>query len=852
MSYVETALWKSAFVERRTDSSAEEQARFADCYRSMRERAKALASKIARDLPHMTVHDVTHLDALWEMGSLAAGGSMQLNPAEAFVFGGAILLHDAAMTLAAFPGGMAELREQREWKDFHARYTASLPPGGALSDSDPEARATSDALRILHAKQAEKLPLISWQGPRGEKFFIIEDEIIRNFYGQKIGKIAYSHWWSIGRVEEEFSRELGACSFITNSTVDLLKVSCLLRVADAMHLDQRRAPAFEFSLCQPRGVSANHWDFQGRMAKPYVRGDALVYTAQPPFEIDSSDAWWTAFDTLQMVDCELRDVDRLLRDKQKETLIVRRVDGAQSPRDLAQVVETLGWTPVDSTIRISDVPNIVATLGGSKLYGDTITAPVRELIQNGLDAITARRRLQNRPSKWGELRIILEQRNDGFWLCFEDNGVGMSQSVLTGPLIDFGNSFWKSMLAIQEFPGLSAAGMKSRGKYGIGFFSIFMLGDQVRVISRRYDRDARSGHVLEFRHGLGSRPNLRDADIAEAPVDGGTRIEVRLKIDPRKPGGLLYPGKTDNWKQLHTLRQLISMIAPACDVQTTVICDGGTEEIISAGDWTEISSATLLDRIAGKKSVVTKSSVSPWEKLTLLRDEGGKIFGRACIDPSIGWSRSGLLTVEGLAANHISHVKGILIGVETTAARDLALPIVPPEVLAAWSSEQASLISDAAISDDQKAKAAAIVSACGGDIAGLPIVCWQGEWMNTAQFRDAIKLVDRIEIHDGLIEHEDSDDVTGHSFDNFFEITPMMAYTVENEYSNVYDGWIQNISKQKMGPISGLVKEIISRVWDNFEEEFDTVIVGTSGGTEIYRGVTIYALLKKDDECNNF
>jgi len=96
----------------------------------------------------------------------------------------------------------------------------------------------------------------------------------------------------------------------------------------------------------------------------------------------------------------------------------------------------------------------------------------------------------------------------------------MSTVVLTGPLIDFGNSFWKSSLAIQEFPGLASAGMKARGKYGIGFFSVFMLGDHVRVVTRRFDRDLRSAKILEFRNGLGSRPNLMEAAPEEVPPTG--------------------------------------------------------------------------------------------------------------------------------------------------------------------------------------------------------------------------------------------------------------------------------------------------------------------------------------------
>lgn len=157
MSFKKTTLWKAAFENARPDAVSSEQARLANCYESMRIRASALVSKIAGDLPHMTVHDVTHLDALWEMASIAAGESFDLNPAEAFVFGGAILFHDAALTLAAYPRGIAELREQTEWRDLHSRYIASIPADDAAMAKDAENRATEDALRLLHAKKAESV-----------------------------------------------------------------------------------------------------------------------------------------------------------------------------------------------------------------------------------------------------------------------------------------------------------------------------------------------------------------------------------------------------------------------------------------------------------------------------------------------------------------------------------------------------------------------------------------------------------------------------------------------------------------------------------------------------------------------
>ncbi len=852
MSFKKTTLWKTAFEDARSDATPDEQARLAGCYEAMRTRASALVAKIAGDLPHMTVHDVTHLDALWEMASIAASENFDFNPAEAFVFGGAILLHDAAMTLAAFPGGTAELREQTEWRDLHARHTASVPAGDAAAAKEAENRATADALRLLHAKQAENLPMISWIGPQKQPMFIIEDQQVRNFYGQKIGKVAYSHWWSIARVEEELSGTLGALPDVTNCTVDLLKVACLLRVADAMHLDQRRAPAFDFALVQPAGVSADHWKFQERMAKPFVQADALVYTAQPPFEADAADAWWTAFDALQMVDRELRDVDRVLRDRQKKPLVVRRVEGAHSPSDLARTVETVGWTPVDSTVRVSDVPKIVATLGGSKLYGDSTAAPIRELIQNGLDAITARRRLQGRPPKWGELHVMLQKRDDGFWLCFEDNGVGMSQTVLTGPLIDFGNSFWKSSLAIQEFPGLAAAGMKSRGKYGIGFFSIFMLGDQVRVITRRFDRDTQSARVLEFRHGLGSRPNLRNADPKEVPIDGGTRIEVKLKTNPFEPDGLLYRKNIFDEKKVVKLSPVIAAIAPACDVTISVTQDDEAQGNTAAGDWLEISSDTLLSRIQGNDDIKDDDesalTTKPWERLTELRDEDGKLYGRARVDVAKQWSTSGLLTVDGLAASKIGLVAGILIGVETTASRNSASPIIPAPVLASWSSEQAIVIGGAEIPDAEKARAAAIVMGCGGDFAELPVVWWQEEWMTASKFVDAVKPLDRLEICEGSISHEDDDDVTRREFESSFKANAKIAQTVDGRYGHLrHTDWIAAVTQGNGSTPLEVIEGLLCEAWGQVECNEDTLVVGEANGTEIYRTVAIYTPTSEED-----
>src|SRR5690349_15338828 len=109
-NFEKTSLWRASFGNPDFEADANSLNVLRECLFSMRDRAQHLVSLIPRDIPGLTVHDITHLDALWETASLIAGDKYPLNPAEGFVFGAAVLLHDSAMSLAAYPGGLDEVR----------------------------------------------------------------------------------------------------------------------------------------------------------------------------------------------------------------------------------------------------------------------------------------------------------------------------------------------------------------------------------------------------------------------------------------------------------------------------------------------------------------------------------------------------------------------------------------------------------------------------------------------------------------------------------------------------------------------------------------------------------------------
>ena len=104
-------------------------------------------------------------------------------------------------------------------------------------------------------------------------FTLSKDSDLRRFYGPTIGQIAHSHWWSVHKVEDELSEDLGALANRTHNLVDRVKLACLLRVADALHLDSRRAPRFLRTVTNPSGISSLHWDFQERLARPHIELD---------------------------------------------------------------------------------------------------------------------------------------------------------------------------------------------------------------------------------------------------------------------------------------------------------------------------------------------------------------------------------------------------------------------------------------------------------------------------------------------------------------------------------------------------------------------------------------------------
>lgn len=823
---------------------------------SFRGRVADLVSTLGSELPNLTVHDITHLDALWRVAHEIAGSDYSLNPAEAYVLGGAFLLHDAAHVLAAYPGRLAEIKQTLHWQDFVAQRCGGVEP---VAGSQEEKATIFQVLRHLHAEQAHKLPSVSWSvGSSGDRLYLIENYDLRNYYGDLIGEIASSHHWSPSKVADRFrERCVSSPSLLAPADweVDALKVALLLRTADAAHLDAARAPWFLFALRQPQGISADHWRFQAKLGLPTcTQTGELRFTSGAGFRSDERGAWWLALDTARMVSGELRSANEILREEGRPAFKAHRVLGAEAAEMFAKHVPVFGWEPVDVSPKVGNATRLIGSLGGAALYGESYAAPLRELLQNALDAVCALRALGGIGADEGEVHVgVSSDEENGWWLEVTDTGIGMSRYVLSNVLLDFGSSLWASDVMREELPGLAKADFKAVGKFGIGFFSVFMLGSEVRVTTRRYEPTRDEGNVnwqLRFDDGLMSRPALIQLSRDETLSRPGTRVAVRMtdaklelllgtKASPlRLPENIFEEQpesaeKIANKRHLH-LALLVAGLCPASPVRLTTELDGQKKYLaVAPNDWKTIPDRQLLNRVA-----CLSSSLQPLSA-------AGELIGRVGFDTSTYPERPGSIIYGGVVCGHICGLAGVVRarGNNTDACRAKATPGGTLDEWRTWASLQ---LTNSSLGSEELIRLHPL-------LPELDLAVWttEKEDLTLAQIMSRYEDASELLFHSDEVHHDDADDMSSDRFRNFFKpasklvccpsFTPRdsiwsFADSVPGSGDHVFP-WFLEVSPIRY---EQRFEAELKRRWGAFECDEDTFVVGDVDGTEIMRMVKRY------------
>lgn len=159
-------------------------------------------------------------------------------------------------------------------------------------------------------------------------------------------------------------------------------------------------------------------------------------------------------------------------------------------------------------------------LGGiiDLLSNHTYSSPevyIRELLQNGVDAIVARSHFE--PDFQGEMNIelTLQANQSDHFLVFRDNGIGLTEDEVHLFLATIGES--------SKRDDLLAARTDFIGHFGVGLLSCFMVSDEIVVVTRSA-KDA--GKAIEWR---GQSDGTYSLTVLDNGMAAGTEVRLHCK-----------------------------------------------------------------------------------------------------------------------------------------------------------------------------------------------------------------------------------------------------------------------------------------------------------------------------------
>ena len=178
---------------------------------------------------------------------------------------------------------------------------------------------------------------------------------------------------------------------------------------------------------------------------------------------------------------------------------------------------------------------------------------LRELISNASDAINKQKFAKLTSKDTGtdttheDYCITITPSENKKYLTIEDNGVGMNGEELCRCLGTIATSGTKSFIeAISS--STSSASDSMIGQFGVGFYSAFLVAENVEVVTRKENDASVWTWKSDGKSGYSISEAVRDGD--ESVISHGTRIVLKLKSTDENEDVRKYADET-------TLRQII-------------------------------------------------------------------------------------------------------------------------------------------------------------------------------------------------------------------------------------------------------------------------------------------------------
>jgi len=490
--------------------------------------------------PQFTLHDETHSLRVLEIMAMILGDSAdRLNPVEVALLILAAYMHDQGMVMDG--AEYQALEHDPAFLTFRDNWYLDHPNRDEIQDQFQDPNLIEQARQDLAGKLAELDRAMLTDYLRTTHVKRSADHVL-NLYGRDkrlevcgvnlsavLSRLCASHGspCNVLTPSNGFRYDVQVGPYFINEPF----LAIVLRLADILDLDADRTPDVLFRTIHfSNPVSLQEWEKHRGIQGWTITGSAIRYSAQyqhPAYQA-------AALKYMDWIDIELAGCHAVCQSFPAE---FRKYELRLPP-----IVDRSRIEPVPGAYEYHDLEislsrdEIVKLLMADKLYCYPHLC-VRELLQNSLDALRYRRALfGSGNTKWdaGNIRMSHSLDENGYEVLeCTDNGVGMDVDVVTRFLTKAGRSYYRSPEFERERMFFRDKGVDFDpcSQFGIGFMSCFMLGDRIKITTRRdYGTGRKWGDPLVVEiTGLGSLVVLKKGDSKQEP---GTTVTITSRKKP--------------------------------------------------------------------------------------------------------------------------------------------------------------------------------------------------------------------------------------------------------------------------------------------------------------------------------
>ncbi len=514
MDYRESKIWK------RLDKICNDPRELGNIT-EMCDNAITLVKTIRDTFPDYTLHDEKHICNVinWMELLLDDPGIERLSEGECAMLILAACYHDIGMCYT-------EEQRKKELKSYRfAEYLEKNPKAYLAVKRNREAgeeiskEIQKEYFRKIHPQRIDELLPERW-----------EINIVRR---DRLAAVCKSHGEKIDDRKDELTYD----SFLET---DSILCAILLRLADVLDFDVSRAPdvLYEFQKIGATGNPSAETEWKKHQAskgfKFMQEGRVLVYRAVCENMQDEH----AIMNFVDYVDKELEICNLKLKQYGHTSW-----QSLEIPRKVERDIERRGYQTGEYRLTL-EADNVLDLLIGDDLYSVDVTF-IRELLQNALDAVRARRAVDHRWNCEEKNQIVLSDWNDkegDQWFRIDDSGIGMNEQTILDYFLRVGRSYYQS----DEFKKLKYDNKRYYdfspiSKFGIGILSCFLKGDRIEISTRHYNSGkgirfsmkGTKGYYSLAAEEKGDRgTDMPCADMAEKErfrQSTGTSLAVRIK-----------------------------------------------------------------------------------------------------------------------------------------------------------------------------------------------------------------------------------------------------------------------------------------------------------------------------------